>query len=392
MSANSADSPKSRIDWKGCRIKIQQPTQKNEEILQEKMHQTPRHATIVVLTLLFFALTAAACGDRNSDRLPLTVSVKNKSMSKLPFVIAWTQGLYEKHGLNVDFLLDETPRQAEARESFLTRSWRRVGRRLGLVEPNTPDIIVAGHGPSFILRLRGSPIPAWVALAATDCSVRDYVIARPGIGGIEELRGKRLGINDEASTSGYAGLRLLERMGWERGKDVSIVRPAGVEELENGIVDAIVGGDEEIEAAERSGYPVLEDTRRWNERLAGNSALVAPGWLREGMHREAARRFLKATIEAVALFHERPDLVMEVMASQYGITDRAIAEARYRRADYVPRKPFPCREGVEAMLKLHHLEEMHEYALEDFYDDSLMRELDESGFIDGVYQSLAAGQ
>ena len=57
----------------------------------------------------------------------------------------------------IDFLLDETPREAEARDAFLIRSGRWLGRRLGVVEPlRPPDIVVNGHGPTFIRMLRGA--------------------------------------------------------------------------------------------------------------------------------------------------------------------------------------------------------------------------------------------
>ena len=309
-------------------------------------------------------------------------------MSKLPFVIAATQGVYKKHGLDVDFQLGDPPPDA-----FPIRAWRWMGRRAGfLVAPSIPDILVNGHGPSIIGVAWGRNLPHTVAIAATDCSVRDYVIARRGLSTLEDLKGKRLGINAEESTSGYAGLLLVQRMGWTRGRDISIVRPAGIEELQDGTVDAIIGGDEEIEVAEREGFPVLEDTRQWNESLAGNSAMVARGWLDDPTNREAARRFVRATVEAVALFHERPEVGLAVMAREYGISDRAQALGRYRRADYVPRKPYPCRDGISRMMAFYHIDENRRSTAAQFYDESLMQELDRSGFIDGVYRELAGRQ
>ena len=65
--------------------------------------------------------------------------------------------------------------------------------------------------------------------------------------------------------------------------------------------------------------------------------------------------------------------------------DPDIAESRYSRTDYVPRKPYPCSEGVRNTMQLHDSAEMRRYTPEDFYDDSLMRELDESGFLDSLY-------
>jgi hypothetical protein len=67
-----------------------------------------------------------------------------------------------------------------------------------------------------------------------------------------------------------------------------------------------------------------------------------------------------------------------------------IAESRYKRTDYVPRKPYPCYEGIKNTMQLHDSNEMRRYTMQDFYDDNLMRELDESGFLDGLYNWIRA--
>ena len=92
----------------------------------------------------------------------------------------------------------------------------------------------------------------------------------------------------------------------------------------------------------------------------------------------------RATSEAIALFHQRPALVLEVLANWHG-QDPDLAKARYLRTDYIPRKPYPCYEGIRNTMELYDSNEMRRYTPEDFYDDSLMRELDESGFIDSLY-------
>jgi ABC-type nitrate/sulfonate/bicarbonate transport system substrate-binding protein len=177
---------------------------------------------------------------------------------------------------------------------------------------------------------------------------------------------------------------MVQRMGWDRNLDISIISPGGIRALQDGLVDAIVGDDEEFEAAGREGFTILEDSGTWNETLAGNSVLVSQKWLEDSTHREAARRFLMAIAEAVALFHERPELVHEVLAKWYGM-NRETAEARYKRTDYMPRKPYPCYEGIKSTMQLHDSNEMRRYTMKDFYDDSLMRELDDGGFLDGLY-------
>jgi hypothetical protein len=38
-------------------------------------------------------------------------------------------------------------------------------------------------------------------------------------------------------------------------------------------------------------------------------------------------------------------------------------------------------------MKVYDSNEMRKYSLEDFYDDELMKELDEAGFIDSFYET-----
>ena len=304
-------------------------------------------------------------------------------MTKLPFVIAKDQGLYEKHGLDVEFWLP--PPEFEGGINAYVGFWTSIWMALGLQEAPNPDIFVDGQTPQMYGQTTDPHYPKRIALAATNCSVHYYVIGRPGINSLEELKGKRLGINSERSTVGFTGLRMVQRMGWDRNRDISIIiKPGGMELLRKGEVDATVGGDDDFEAAQKEGFPVLEDTRAWNEQLAGNSVLVSPEWRQDETHREASRRFLMATAEGVALYHQRPELTLDVMTRWYGMP-REIAEDRYKRTDYIPRKPHPCIEGVKNTMQLHDSQEMRRYEPEDFYDDSFMRELDESGFLDGLY-------
>ena len=42
-------------------------------------------------------------------------------------------------------------------------------------------------------------------------------------------------------------------------------------------------------------------------------------------------------------------------------------------------------------MELYDSNEMRQYQAEDFYDDSILRELDESGFIDDLYEASDVG-
>ena len=336
---------------------------------------------------IFFGGIAAllvACGSKRSPDDVLQIKVGGRSMSKLPFVIAYDQGLYQKYGLKVEMIM--VPPEFEGAKEPHPRFWRRVIRKLGFESYPETEILVTGHSPNIYGQTRNAQRPKRVAIAATDCSVRYYVVARSSIQSLEDIKGKRIGINNPATTSAFAAFRLIERMGWDPRFDVSIFEDGRtVADIEKDRVDVVVGGDETYEEAMRLGYPILADTREWGDELSGNSAMVEVDWLEETGNRDQALSFLKALMEGLAIFHENPDLAIEVAMRWYGFPDREIAEGRYQRADYVPRKPYPCYEGIKNTLRIHDSHEMRKYEGSDFYDDSLIRELDESGFIDEVY-------
>jgi hypothetical protein len=120
--------------------------------------------------------------------------------------------------------------------------------------------------------------------------------------------------------------------------------------------------------------------------MAGNSVLVERDWLKTVGHRDAALRFLKASAEGFALFHRDPELAREVMARWNDIMGDELGETIYGRGESFPRKSYPCYDGIRKTMELYDSNEMRRHAPEDFYDDSLMRELEDSGFLESLYR------
>jgi ABC-type nitrate/sulfonate/bicarbonate transport system substrate-binding protein len=350
---------------------------------EARARQDRTRSAILKVSLLCVLIAAGVACSTRQDQIHLIVAVPARAMSKLPFVIATDQGLYEKHGLDVELWLG--PPNPERGVKTYLRFWTSVWMLLGLREAPETDLIIDGHTPQIVSHMRNPEEPRQIALAATDCAMHYSFIARSEIKSLDDLKGKRLGLNSDLSTIGFTGLWMIQKMGWDRDRDISIVAPAGMEALRNGDVDAIVSGDAELSHARQEGFTILDDARGWAEQLSGNSVMVTAEWWQDAGNREAARRFLVATGEAVALFHQRPELAVEVLVKWYGM-DRETAEAQYKRTDFIPRKPFPCVEGVRNTVQLYDSEEMRRYKPEDFYDDSFMREMDQSGFLDGLYQ------
>jgi NitT/TauT family transport system substrate-binding protein len=337
---------------------------------------------ILKTAALLFSLTALSCGE--SESLKVIIGLPALSISKMPFVLAVDQGLYEKHGLTVEMWMP--PRGSDASRVYadpLTRLWRATG----INTPQGPEIYIDGATPMMVRLTENVGQKRRVAVGATDCVVRAHIIGRKGITSLEELKGKRLGVSGSFSTAGFKALLFAQRMGWDPVRDISIM--SGVSEIEpllDGSVDAIIGYEEAYVEAKRAGLPILADTSEWGAFVAGNSINVEPEWLDDPTHREVIRRFLKATAEATALYHQRPDLAVDVIERWYGTDDEEFAKTIYARGAWLPRKPYPCYEGYVKTMELYDSNEMRRYKPNDFYDDSLIREIDESGFIDALYK------
>jgi len=299
------------------------------------------------------------------------------------------QGLYEKYGLDVEVRM-EPPEFPGGKHlpsnSSAAQMWRAMQRIGGQQEPWKPAINISGANGQIFDMAASASSPRVVFLAATDCDVRAHIVARKGIEQIDDLKGRRLGVSAIRSNSGFVALLLAERMGWDPIQDISIMSEGNdMDALRGGRVDAFVATERSYAVAVDEGFPVLAATSTWGEPMAGNSVRAEPEWLEVPQNREAARRFLQATIEGIALFHQDRELVFDVLAEWHGITDRAYAETVYDEGRSIPRKPYPCYEGIVKAMERYDSNEMRKYRPKDFYDDSLLRELDESGFIDSLY-------
>lgn len=334
--------------------------------------------------LLLVAAITHSCTGR--DELPLVLLVGDPSASRLPYVIAYDQGLFEKHGLDVELRLRGPGPGGEIVR--YTDFFTKILRSLGIVDVPPHDVMTNGLGPVFVQATQTVRRNAYnIAIASTDCVLRTHIIGRPGLTSLDQLKGGRLGVSSVGATSGTHALVLAERMGWDPIADISILEAADddIELLQNNVLDGLIGYEWAYLGALEAGLPILADTAEWNEILAGNSARVRRGWLNDETNRETARRFVMALVEGIAIMHQQPEIAMQVLEDWYGFEDRELAQAFYSRGAWIPRKPYPCHEGLQRTAELYDSNAMRQLRPEAFFTDNFVRELDQSGFIDALY-------
>jgi hypothetical protein len=107
---------------------------------------------------------------------------------------------------------------------------------------------------------------------------------------------------------------------------------------------------------------------------------------------DAVRNALKAWLEGVAyaLSPKMKSSVMETITRRLKISDPALAARGYEDLlQATDRKPFPSLEGLRNVQRLMKLQNPAVAGLkpENLIDGKLMKELDESGFIDQLYST-----
>jgi NitT/TauT family transport system substrate-binding protein len=335
--------------------------------------------SLASVLLSFFVLSCPAFAQQ-PEPIPLTVELLNRSINKLPFVIAEERGLYKKYGLEVRLWMPDVNDVWGMPEA-------QGGINVKMPRPENPDISVDGGTPMIASILMDARAHKRIILATTDCIVRWHIMGRKGIHSLEELKGKKLGISGPGAMTDFISRLFAQRMGWDRQNDISIMSNAFRHDaLDEGLVDAFVAYEVPYAAARKAGYQPITDTREWNAPIAGSSVRVDRSWFEAPGHREASRRFLKATAEAVAIFHQDRPGVMQILSKWHGMQDREFAGMLYLSGKEMQRKPYPCVEGIKKTLELFDGNEARKYKPEDFYDGTLMKELDNSGFLDSLYK------
>ncbi len=342
------------------------------------MKKRNRVAMMAVLTGL---IALAGVGARAQELTKVKVAMGDVSLNKLIFILAQEEGIYRKHGLEV--------------EQFLTPGAAEVVRRSGVIippefirEPERGEVVqfrIGGGNPMMIRRVTNARAPETVILATTDHQVRWQVMARKGITRPEELKGKRIGFSGVGAMSHYEALVFLREMGWDPVQDVSLMSQAlAVDTLRDGRVDAFIADEIARAMAASEGFQVIKDLSDYNEQIAGSGVYAEGGFILRNP--DTVRKFMRATVEAIATIKQNKPAALAAMTKWYGIKDREQQEFVYRDVPKLPRKPYPNVEGIKRGMKMYDMHEMRRHKPEDFYDDSFIKELDESGFIDSLYE------
>ena len=219
------------------------------------------------------------------------------------------------------------------------------------------------------------------------------VVARSEIRRPEDLRGKKIGVTRLGAASHLVLLIMLRS--WNMTvNDVQTMQvgssPAMMAALEKGGIDAAVLTEPTFFFADDQGYRTIADLADMDIYYLHSMIDTTRSYLRT--HRELATRFMKGYVEGIAYFKKNRKESIDVLARKLRT---APAQTKYLErshslytSGYFENAPYVSLKGVTTLLDFYGRDNPRAKTAnpQSFFDNSLVKELDDSGFIKKLYE------
>jgi ABC-type nitrate/sulfonate/bicarbonate transport system substrate-binding protein len=325
-----------------------------------------------VCTLLAAILTASVLFSPLCAQTKITIGYAAVSPRTTPLYIAQEQGIFAKYGLDAKIVLF---RGAPTLVASLISGEMEVGYTGG-------TSVVGAAGQGNYLRI----------LSSISSTLTHTIMAHPSIKRVEELRGKRFGIQNMGSSTWMHTMLALEHVGLEPKRDNINILSIGDsvligQALEAGRVDAAVLDGALVRRLRSKGFSTIAELQPAKIPMLNQAVVVNPEFLQK--RSDTAERILMTLVESLAfsMAPSNKSVVIKTMMRRFQISDPVVGEEGYQ--DYltsVERKPIPSLDGMRNIRRLMALlnPKAASVKIEELVDGRLIHKLDDSGFIDKV--------
>jgi ABC-type nitrate/sulfonate/bicarbonate transport system substrate-binding protein len=233
-------------------------------------------------------------------------------------------------------------------------------------------------------------------LLGLESKLHFILLARPGIKGAADLKGKKLAIGTPSGSVSLATYVGLDYLGLVPRRDNIVLlgvgsAPERLAAFLSGSVDAAFFNPELAQVAIQAGYSVLLDLGKENVPFQSSGLVTSRKLMKT--HPQLVENLAKAIVEAVA-YARNPANKKRVVATiernlKLDKPDRL--ETAYKSVvDTFPAKPCPSLPGIASVLRLMAQHGLNAKAVElkpeDIADMSVCKRLDATGFFDRVSQ------
>ena len=237
----------------------------------------------------------------------IRIGISSSSPGFLPTVIAEHKGFYSKYGLTSEHI--------------------RISLAIAMNALGSGDLnyaITMAQGVSAAIR--GVPVKL---LMMTQDKLVFFLMVRPGIEQVTDLRNKNVGISTLGSTTHLVADVIARRHGLTPGKDLHLL-PSGDDQgrfasLEAGRVDAVIGSTPLDTWGAKKNYRIIARAKDYTS-LPQNAVIASDTTIKQSP--DQVKRMLKGTIEALQFIQTNKKESIEILAS-YAKTDREMATAMF---------------------------------------------------------------
>jgi NitT/TauT family transport system substrate-binding protein len=325
------------------------------------MKMLHRHSLFCFLALLFSVLSSAA------QAANINVVWTSEVGQFAPLWVTKEAKLFEKYGNQVQLIFIQGASSAAA----------------ALI---SGDAQVGMFSPQVVIEttMKGLDLTMFGRLGN---SMDNRIFGRKGIKSIREV--KRIAISRFGSNADFAARFLLQREGLRPDTDVALLQVGNqsnrIAAVETNNADAAILTPPMTLQARKLGYPLLIDASKLNIPYSSLFFVARKTYLSKN-HGDMVN-FTKAMIEGVHYYKANKEVALKVLAKYMKVNDREVLEENFREYDF-PLKPYPSREYFE--LPIQEVGKKDPKVLKEnperFIDQSFVKELDASGFIDKLTQ------
>jgi NitT/TauT family transport system substrate-binding protein len=324
----------------------------------------------VYFVIMLFVVSMSQTPILAQERVRLAHSALESSNGV--WYVAQERGLYKKYGLDAELLF--IPSTTTSVSSLVAGDVHLANASGGGVA----SAVVAG---------------ADVVLAACYLNSLPYeLVVQESIKSAEDLKGKSIGISRLGSASDVAARALIRGLGMEPEKHVLIMQVGGSTEraaaFRTGRIAGFPSPPGIIHLTQGIPFRILTSTADFPKPFDFPYICAATTRNYLSRHRETVKRVIMAQIEAVHFFKTRKEETKKIVAKVSRQTNEKYLEAAYTAsAKLYERVPLVTRPGVEVQIKEAVARKPGvQLRFEDLVDESLVRELDKSGFVDKIYR------
>ena len=288
-----------------------------------------------------------------------------------PIWITKEAGFFKKNGLDVDLVF--IPGGPTAAAALMAGEMQ----------------VVAMAGPAIVTsNLAGSDL---VMIAGIVNTFAFQFVTIKEITAPAQLKGKRIGVNRFGAAPDVAARYGLKHMGIDP-REVVILQlgeqATRLAAMKAGRLEAAILLPPITTMAQKEGMNVLLDMSEMGAEFQITGLASSRSFTVQ--KRPSALRFMRAFVEGIHYYKTRKKESMDIIARYMRTDDMEAVGATY---DYfalkiVPKKPYPSLKGIKALLDLAAKErpEAARVSPERMVNATLLKELDDSGFIDRLYQ------